>query len=183
LSSESPLGPDTQLSTLQCREYKDPTATRGEGDFTYSTRRGLGRPPGLVVVAVVWGIGAVYNIIISFLLYGPQVDLYSQFLEPTMWVQDVTMRLFLVLVSALQVVVAYEVVKGSTWSYFGGLGISAIELAIYAEIVSLYYSAPTILEFRTPLLLASLGLSAAYAALIWVYFNIPQVRKYLTRWL
>lgn len=130
-----------------------------------------------------WGIGGIYNIVVSIFLYGPQLNLTYQILSPLLWQQDISLRVFLAFLSVLQLPLAYVVVEGDYWGYFGGLGISAIDLAIYADFYSLYYSAPASWGLRTPLLLASLGVSAAYAVLIWVYFNLPHVREYLLRWL
>jgi len=143
-----------------------------------------------LIVGVLWGIGAIYNIVAVMTLYGPELNNDIIIFYPTLVNTDNFLRGFLVALSVLQLPLAYEVVNGGSWSYFGGLGISAIELGIYAELVSLYYSVSTHItsvissaySLRTPLLLASLGVGTAYAVLIWVYFNLPHVRKYLWRW-
>lgn len=136
-----------------------------------------------MILGAMWGIGGIYNIVVSIILSGPQLIGSIQILYPSIWQQDIFLRVFLIFLSVIQLPIAYEVMKGDSWSYFGGLAISAIELAIYADFVSLYYSVPTRFgELRTPLLLASLGVSTAYAVLIWVYFNLPYVREYLWRW-
>jgi len=136
-----------------------------------------------------WGIGGIYNIVVSIVLYGPQLNNNIQILYPSVWQADISLRVLLICLSVLQLPMAYEVVRGGSWSYFGGLAISAIELAVYADFMSLYHSVPTRFSeaggasLLSPLLFASLGVGTAYAVLIWVYFNIPSVRAYLWRWL
>jgi len=126
---------------------------------------------------------AIYDIYIAINLYGPALNQADQILEPNLATQDITLRMFFAIISVVQLLMAYEVVTGGSWAYLGGLAISAIDLAIYVSFVSSYYAAPTRMEFRTPLLLASFGVSIASAAVIWVYFNLPRVRGYLTRWM
>ena len=141
------------------------------------------RPIGLIIVAVLLCAEAVYNVVISFELFGPQdVPAYS-FLDPTLVLQDGTLRLFLPFFSVIFIFVAYEVLVGGFWSYVGGLAVSAFNFVLYADIAWLYYTAPPRMDLTTPLLNYSLGLSFAYVVMVWGYFNVPHVRKYLTRWM
>jgi hypothetical protein len=149
------------------------------------------RPRGLTIIGILWGAEAIFNIIFSFYLYGPSTGVgalnnYAAIMAPEMTIQDVTLRIFFAFFAVVQLVTAYEIVRGGTWAYLGGLAVSAIDVAVFSEFVLMYYGAPLPLlfrmELRTPLLLEGLGVGIAFAALIWVYFNLPSNRRYLMRW-
>ncbi len=151
----------------------------GYGEFALEAP---GRPFGLVIVAILWGAEAVANIVIAFVLNGPQSTPALQYLAPELVVQDYSLRLWLQFLSLVQFYIAYEIVRGGFWSYIGGLGLSACDFLIFADLTYLYYTAPARMNLPTPLLLVSLGMSTLFAILIWVYFNTPKASNYLKRW-
>jgi len=140
----------------------------------------------LLVVGVLWGLGALYNIAISFVLFGPQDSFYLNLGTLKVYslvMQDASLRVFLQALSLFQIVTAFELQKSASWSYHASLVISGLVLGIYADFFVLYYTAPVHIGLRTPLLYASLGLGIAWAALIWGYVRRPHVKEYVTRWL
>jgi hypothetical protein len=131
-------------------------------------------------------IGAVYNLVVSFVMYGPQINPNYSILYPMLVLQDSQLRLFLPIVSVLQIFVAFEVARGGYWSYYGGLAVTTLDAGVFLGFAYLYYTAPNLqtnqTSLQSPLLQLSLVLNVAFAAIVWVYFNKPNVANYLKRW-
>ncbi|MGD0395406.1 MAG: hypothetical protein ABSB26_00665 [Nitrososphaerales archaeon] len=136
--------------------------------------------------ALFWVMTGVFNIVISLVMSGP-LDSNRFSLGVSSWttslvLQDTTLRMLLQAFSILQLFATYGLLKGSSWSYWGGLSLPVLDLAICASLFSIYYSAPAYLGLRTPLLDASLGVDIAFAGVAWVYLRRSLVKEYLTRW-
>ena len=175
----------TRRSPEVIRSVSAPSSPVGGGSAPVATR-GFKRPSSFVAFMVVWGAVAAYDLLISFILYGPQDSFYLQLGPHSVYaliVQDITLRIFLQVVSIVQLLAIYGLWKGSPWAYFAGLGIPTFVLLTFGGIASLYYSAPVRDGLRTPLLYETLFVVLAFAVLTWVYISRPSVKRYLTRWI
>ena len=146
----------------------------------------LRRPIGLFVVSAVWVGVALYGFYVVVNLYGPQDYTHASFdfgSNNQLLTADTSLRLFLGVVSFVQLLLTVSIVRGGTWSFPVGLLVSVLVLGIYADFVLLYFSAPVQMGLRTPLLTQDLAVGGGFAALVWGYFTRPGVRRYLTRWL
>ena len=163
-------------------EYSDSRGPRGDDSPPPSAHQTWKRPTGLVIVGALWSVEAIYNIVLTLVLYGPQVSNWWPDWEQYA-VQDAKLRAFLEVLSLVQLFAVYWSLEGGAWSHYIGLAISALVTAGYAGLFCLYYSAPSGIGLMTPLLLEGFGVSIAFTALIWVYFTRPHVQAYLNRWL
>ncbi|HME18253.1 MAG TPA: hypothetical protein VKF15_00760 [Nitrososphaerales archaeon] len=159
--------------------------TEGEGS-SLSTSTPWKRPLGLVVFIGIWCAVAVYNFYIADAMFGPEAALAGGSVGPastySLLVQDLTLRIFLQVISVVQLGVAYWLWRGSSFSYIAGLGISALDLLTVGSLFVLYYLAPKGDQLRTPFLYENMALILAFTGLTWLYLSRPKVRRYLTRW-
>ncbi len=141
---------------------------------------------GLIPAVGAWVAVAFYGLYVIGGLYGPQ-DYASAALDigqnNVLLTQDTSLRLLLGAVSIVQLLFTMSILKGGSWSFPASLVISAVVLAIYADFVALYFSAPVRMGLRTSQLFDDLYVGIGFFALVWGYFTRPRVRRYLTRWL
>ena len=143
------------------------------------------RPWGLPFFIALWCAFAVYDAYLSFTLYGPQ-DSTTLYIGAgsnySLVVQDLTLRLFLQVISIVQLLIIYGLWKGSAWGYLAGLAASASVFLTYVSLFLVYYLAPVRIGLRTLPLYENLLLILAFTGLTWLYLTRPKVKAYMTRW-
>lgn len=168
-------------------QSSDPSSPGEEGIAPAPTYEPWKRPVGLVVFIAIWCAVAVYDIYLADALYGPESALAGGSLGPAstyaLLVQDLTLRIFLQVISVVQLASIYWLWKGSSFAYIAGLGISAFVLLTYGSIFIVYYLAPLRDNLRTPFLYGNMLMIVAFTGLTWFYLSRPKIKAYLTRWI
>ncbi|MBI3841473.1 MAG: hypothetical protein HY297_05950 [Thaumarchaeota archaeon] len=164
-------------------------APSGEVNATSRAQMSWKRPIGLTLTAVSWGLAAIYDLVVSFTMYGPYdaVAQYGDYFPRAPWFHtavgtDWSIRILIQVFSLLQVFTVYGMLKGNSWSYYAGLVLPILVLLLFGSTALLYFAAPERLGLRTPTLLASLGLAAVWVGVMWVYLTRSHVQDYLSRW-
>lgn len=148
------------------------------------------RPTGIVIIAVLWTLGSMYNIYVSLstiiidlsalpYLSDPYVDRWLRFGVPA----EMMIGFFILAFGFLTLVVVYGLLTARAWSYDSALALPIFIIVLNSASMLLYLSAPSELG------LSEAGITAAGAifgniiilVLIWVYLTRPYVKQYLNK--
>lgn len=147
------------------------------------------RPMGLMIISILWGLGAIYNIIIS--LYGISVYLpVLPFLSDPLvleWFKfgvpvALAINVLVFVLGIIQLFTIYGLLKGKSWSYYLALAIPILASGTSISTIILYMSAPAGLGIRESIDFVSAlpaVLSIAFIVIYWIYLRKPHVKEYL----
>lgn len=146
------------------------------------------RPSGIVVIAVLWTLGSIYNIYqglnVIILDLGVLPDLSDPRMHP--WFRsgvpvEMMIGFFVVAFGFLTLLVVYGLYTAKSWSYDFALALPLIIIVLNFWNMVLYYSAPLELELRgaAESAIPFIVINIVWLVGVWSYLARPHVKQYL----
>jgi len=144
------------------------------------------RPTGLTVIAILWFLGAIYNLYMSSQTINADLEALPHLSDP--WVAEwfkfgvpaeLGISLLVFALGLIQMFTIFGLWTGKSWSYRLALAIPLLAAVSWISMTGVYMSAPIELGIRESINWFPVGMSVLWIFVYWSYLRQPHVKKYL----